>query len=69
MRSWRPILRNPPAITHVVEDVFRVEDQFWVVCQEDLGPAVVRMVNAFQKEAGSWKMVYHGPAPQRVLNS
>lgn len=67
--SWRLILRAPPKITSHVEDIIKDEDQWAVICQEDLGQAVIRMVNVFQEEADGWKMVYHGPAPERVLSS
>lgn len=69
MESWRMILRAPPPITSIVEDVIADEEQWAVICQEDLGRVVIRMVNVFQVEDGAWKMVYHGPAPSRTLNS
>lgn len=67
--SWRAILRAPPPITCTVEDVIAYEDQWAVICQEDLGRVVLRMVNVFHQEEGGWKMIYHGPAPSRALNS
>ena len=67
--SWRSILRAPPPITCTVEDVIADEDQWAVICQEDLGRVVLRMVNVFREEDGGWKMIYHGPAPSRALNS
>lgn len=69
LRSWRTILRAPPPITCTVEDVIEDEDQWAVICQEDLGRVVVRMVNVFHEEKGVWKMIYHGPAPDRQLSS
>ena len=69
MESWRMILRSPPPITCTVEDVIEDEDQWAVICQEDLERAVIRMVNVFHEEDGAWKMIYHGPAPARALSS
>lgn len=69
MDTWDKILRAPPSITSVVEDIVRDDDQWAVICQEDLGRAVIRMVNVFQQEKNKWKLVYHGPAPYRRLSS
>ncbi|MEO1342946.1 MAG: nuclear transport factor 2 family protein [Pseudomonadota bacterium] len=69
LESWRAILRAPPPITCTVEDVISDEEQWAVICQEDLGRVVLRMVNVFRKEEGEWKMIYHGPTPSRALNS
>ena len=69
LQSWRMILRAPPPITATVEDVIADEDQWAVICQEDLGRVVLRMVNVFHQEDGVWKMIYHGPAPDRRLSS
>ena len=69
LHSWRMILRAPPPITATVEDVIDDEDQWAVICQEDLDRVVLRMVNVFHQEDGAWKMIYHGPAPDRRLSS
>lgn len=69
LKSWRMILRAPPDISCTVEDVIEDEEHSAVICQEDLGRVVVRMVNVFHLEKDRWKMIYHGPAPKRVLSS
>lgn len=68
MESWRQILRAPPAIRCTVEEAFEADGTWGVICQEDLGTVVIRMINLFHQEDGAWKMIYHGPAPKRVLS-
>ena len=63
LHSWALIMRRPPEISCDVEAV-RFSDGGWAVtCLEQLNPGTVRMINIFRKDAGEWKMIYHGPAP------
>ena len=62
--SWSQMMRRPPNISCEVEAV-RFSNGGWVVtCLEQLNPGSVRMINIFRKDAGEWKMIYHGPAPE-----
>jgi hypothetical protein len=61
--SWAQILAAPPAITCSVETVNFADRRWAVICLENLNPGTVRMINIFDREGGSWKMIYHGPAP------
>lgn len=64
LKSWAQIMRRPPDISCEVEAV-RFSDGGWAVtCLEQLNPGSVRMINIFRKDAGEWKMIYHGPAPE-----
>mgnify|MGYP001826729106 CR=1 FL=1 len=63
LKSWAQIMRRPPDISCDVEAI-RFSDGGWAVtCLEHLNPGSVRMINIFRKDAGEWKMIYHGPAP------
>lgn len=62
--SWAQMMRRPPDISCEVETV-RFSNGGWAVtCLEKLNPGSVRMINIFRKDAGEWKMIYHGPAPE-----
>ncbi|MEM9473222.1 MAG: nuclear transport factor 2 family protein [Pseudomonadota bacterium] len=64
LKSWALIMRRPPDISCDIEAV-RFSDGGWaVICLEQLKPGTVRMINIFRKDAGEWKMIYHGPAPE-----
>ena len=63
LRSWTYILRQPPRITCTIEAVYPREDGWAVVCDEQLNPGSIRMINLFGREDGEWKMIYHGRAP------
>lgn len=64
LNSWSQIMRAPPDISCEVEAV-RFSNGGWAVtCLEKLNPGSVRMINVFRKDAGEWKMIYHGPAPE-----
>lgn len=64
LKSWAQMMRRPPDISCDVESV-RFSDGGWAVtCLERLNPGSVRMINIFRKDAGEWKMIYHGPAPE-----
>lgn len=64
LNSWSQIMRRPPDISCEVEAV-RFSNGGWAVtCLEKLNPGSVRMINIFRKDAGEWKMIYHGPAPE-----
>ncbi|MEL7012182.1 MAG: nuclear transport factor 2 family protein [Pseudomonadota bacterium] len=65
--SWRKILRSPPDVGCVVENLLEDEDQWAVICTERLGHINLRMVNLFRKENDVWRMTYHGPAPTSEL--
>lgn len=63
LKSWAQMMRRPPDISCDVEAI-RFSDGGWAVtCLEQLNPGTVRMINIFRKDAGEWKMIYHGPAP------
>ncbi|MEO1161340.1 MAG: nuclear transport factor 2 family protein [Pseudomonadota bacterium] len=64
LQSWAQMMRRPPDISCEVETV-RFSNGGWAVtCLEKLNPGSVRMINVFRKDAGDWKMIYHGPAPE-----
>lgn len=64
LKSWAQVMRRPPDISCDIEAV-RFSDGGWaVICLEQLNPGTVRMINIFRKDAGEWKMIYHGPAPE-----
>ena len=64
LNSWSQMMRRPPDISCDVEAV-RFSNGGWAVtCLEKLNPGSVRMINVFRKDAGEWKMIYHGPAAE-----
>lgn len=69
LASWAQILAAPPAIACEVESVHSDNGKWAVICREHLNPGTVRMINIFHKEAGAWKMIYHGPAPKAPATS
>ena len=69
MESWALMMRVPPDITCAIEAVMQREDQWGVICNEQLNPGSVRMINIFHQEGSDWKMIYHGPAPKEALSS
>ena len=64
LESWSQIMRRPPDISCEVEAVRFSKGGWAVTCLEKLNPGSVRMINIFRKDAGEWKMIYHGPAPE-----
>lgn len=64
LQSWAQIMRRPPDISCEVESVRFSKGGWAVTCLEKLNPGSVRMINVFRKDAGDWKMIYHGPAPE-----
>ena len=62
--SWSQMMRRPPDISCEVEAVRFSSGGWAVTCLEQLNPGSVRMINIFRKDAGEWKMIYHGPAPE-----
>jgi len=66
LASWAIILRAPPPIRCVVEEVTFEDGRAAVLCTEKLGSGEVRMINVFHRENGSWRMIYHGPALDRL---
>lgn len=69
MASWAQILLRPPNITCTVVDLRLTEARATVDCIEHLDPGTVRMQNIFHRENGAWKMIYHGPIPDRLSSS
>lgn len=67
LQSWREILRSPPDISCVVDSLLEDDDRWAVFCTESLGHIQLRMVNLFCCEDETWRMVYHGPAPEPRL--
>lgn len=67
LESWRRILRSPPDVGCVVENLLEDDEQWAVICTERLGHINLRMVNLFRKEDNSWRVTYHGPAPDPRL--
>lgn len=66
MASWAQILLRPPNITCAVQSVRVTASRATVDCIEHLNPGTVRMQNIFHRENGAWKMIYHGPIPERL---
>lgn len=66
MASWAQILLQPPRITCTVISLRLAGLRATVDCIEHLNPGTVRMQNIFHRENGAWKMIYHGPIPERV---
>ncbi|MEP1169297.1 MAG: nuclear transport factor 2 family protein [Anderseniella sp.] len=64
LRSWSQMMRRPPDISCEVEAVLFSNGGWAVTCLEKLNPGSVRMINIFRRDAGEWKMIYHGPAPE-----
>ncbi|MEM9843294.1 MAG: nuclear transport factor 2 family protein [Pseudomonadota bacterium] len=65
--SWRKILRSPPDVGCIVDTLLEDNDQWAVICTERLGHISLRMVNLFRQENETWRMTYHGPAPDPRL--
>ncbi|MEM9709262.1 MAG: nuclear transport factor 2 family protein [Pseudomonadota bacterium] len=61
--SWERMMMAPPRITCALESIGYQDGLWGVVCNEQLNPGSVRMINIFKSEDGEWRMVYHGPAP------
>ena len=60
--GWFHILRKPPRITCEIEAVYPRKGGWAVVCNEQLNPGTLRMINLFGREDGKWKLIYHGSA-------
>ncbi len=66
--SWRAILASGGTDIRCVNPRILLDgDRAWVVCEEHLPQGVLIATNVFQKEAGSWRLVFHqaGPLQQR----